>query len=65
MNEVIVVRIFDVDTDEVSYEIRNENHVYVADSETLEEAIQEAFEFAEAHNIEFIKVQVSSESSEG
>ena len=60
MNEVIIVRISE--NDEITYEIRNENNEYVADCGTLEEAVNTAMEFAEAHQIEHVKIQVETES---
>lgn len=60
ITEVIVVRL---DEDgEISYEIRDQDGQYLTDESTLEAAVNEAHNFASAHSVEFVKVQVATES---
>ena len=58
--EVRVVRISD--DGDVYYEVRDQNDCYLTDHPDLVEALEKAGEFAEAHNIEFVQVQVATEA---
>lgn len=61
VTEIIIVRIYD--GDDTTYEIRNQNNTMLYDADSLESAYEDAMELAAEHDVEFIKIQVATESA--
>lgn len=62
-SEVIVVRICDAaDRDGISYEVRDENGAGLFNATSLDDAVSMAIEIAEQNDVEFIKIQVATET---
>jgi hypothetical protein len=61
--EIIVVRF--VEDGEIIYEVRDQDEQYLADADSLDAAVDVANEYAQAHNIEYVKIRVATESHNG
>lgn len=61
ITEIFVVRC--MEGDEVFYEIRDQNDTYINDLSDLNNAIQGALEYAQAHDVEHVQLRVATESN--
>ena len=65
IKEIIIVRTYEktnLGEDLTVYDIRDQDGEYLYDYNNLDDAIEGAMDLADCHEIEFVKIQVKTES---